>query len=280
MINLAANKKLLLLSYHLISAILIMALPLLWLIAPVMGAGESDIIPADVRNIYAGDIITLDILTQAYTTEELEKIFYDFEVVEIKEKPNGYTLSLRTFEPGEYKVMLADKEIVISVGSALGDIERDDIFEGDLRTGESGQTNRLSPWRILLYSAAGIFVLSGGFVLLRAILKRKQPALSPLQLFIRRCGALSIEDENYFVDLTFYFKEYIGSLYHCVIIGKTSTEIMGELGGIHALDADAILPDIEAWLTECDRMKFTGVDVSAEKKREHCVELLKLAEKI
>jgi hypothetical protein len=231
-----------------------------------------------VRNIYIGDIITLKITSRAFGAEEFERLFQGFEIVEIRDEPDGYLLSLRTFNVGERKILLGNKEIVINVRSTLNDIKRDSIFEGDVWVIRPGF---IFYWRILLYVSAGVFTLSGGLVMLRIITKRKAKALSPLGLFIKRCAALSADNDfndNYFVDLTFYFKEYIETRYQCRIIGKTSAEIISALREIQALDA--FLHEIQEWLIECDRMKFTGIEVSAEEKKGHYVKLNKLVERI
>ena len=228
------------------------------------------------RNIYIGDIISLRISTKMFSAEELKKKFQEFEIVEIVEDVDGYRLSLRTFETGEYTIILGDKRIVINVVSSMDDIDRTDIFEGD---GEIKKPGSTIPWQILFLISTSIFGLTGSYVLVRfIILKRNNKAIPPYQLFLKRAGVLSMEDDGYFVKLTLYLKEFLGSLYHCRIIGKTSTEIIGELKEIQPLSA--LLPYIGEWLTECDRLKFTGVDVTFEEKKAHCWKLLDLAERI
>lgn len=248
---------------------------LLLLTAPITVSAETADAPEDGRNIYAGDIITLEIAAGGISSEDLREKFSDFEIVELKETDELYLLSIRTFEPGEYSVLLGDKEIVITVASTLDDIDRDDIFEGGAQVMEPGFTFH---WRILFYIAAGVFGLSGGSVMLKIILKKRVKLFKPYQLFLQRSNSLATENDNYFVDLTRYFKEYIESLYQCRIIGKTSLEIINKLKKIQPLEI--MLSDIEEWLTECDSLKFTGVRVSNEKKREHYEKLLDLVKKI
>lgn len=255
-----------------IKRILCLLLALLWVGMPLRVYAEA---VGDVRNIYVGDIITLDIATKNYSAEQLSEKFHDFEIVEIKEKTDGYLLSLRTFKTGEQSVLIGDKEIVINVESTLNDIQREGIFEGDVSVIEPGFPFH---WRILFYIAAGIFALSGGFVLLKTILKRKTKTLSPHQIFLSRSGALSDADDNYLVDLTLCFKEYLESLYQCRIIGKTSAEIIFELKRLQILDT--MLPEVQEWLTECDRLKFTGIRVSRDEKQDHYGKLLNLVTKI
>jgi len=230
---------------------------------------------AETRNIYLGDIITLQISDLELSAEELRSKFQAFEVVEFKDQNGKYLISLRTFEVGEHKILLKDKEIVINIQSALDNIEREGIFEGDAGVMEQGF---LLHWGALFYMAAGFFVLSGGFVLTKALLKAKAKTTNPLEVFFRRSASLSAENDDYFVDLTYFFKEYLESLYQFRIIGKTSKEIVNELKETGLLGA--MLTGIHAWLTECDRLKFTGVTVSAGTKQGHYEELLKLAERI
>jgi len=196
-------------------------------------------------------------------------------VVKARNMPGGVSLSLRTFQPGEYKALLGGKEIVLEVRSTLDEIQREGIFEWDADAAEA----RLPfDGRVLFYIAAGIFLLPGAFILIKALQKRIRKTPGALQRFLRRSGALSMEDDHYFVNVTLCFKEYLETLYTCRIIGMTSAEIIAELKGKQAFDA--ALPETQAWLRECDRLKFTGVPVSKEDKQRLYGELLNLAAKI
>jgi len=233
-------------------------------------------VSAETRNIYVGDIIALQIETRDFSAEELTEKFNDFEIIEIKDYPGGYSVSMRTFITGEHKIILGGREIIINVSSTLDDIQREGLFEGDSRVAEPGF---IFHWRIIFYISAGIFILSGGFILLKIFMKRKIIPETPIKIFLRRSDSLSPDDDNYFVDLTFYFKEYIGSIYKCKIIGKTSVEIIKELKKIKALNND-MLREIYIWLIACDKLKFSGVKVSDDEKQEQCDKLIELAEKI
>jgi hypothetical protein len=230
---------------------------------------------ADARNIYIGDVVSLQISHGEHSDEGLREKFQAFEIVEIKEVNGEYLISLRTFEAGEHKILIGDKEIVINVQSVLDNIKREGIFEGDTGVVEPDFRFRFD---VLFYITTGFFVLSGGFVLIKATQKGVTKTLSPFQLFLRRAGSLSAENDDYFVDLTFYFKEYLECRYQFRIIGKTSSEIMNVLKEIKLLNT--MLPGIHEWLTECDRLKFTGVNVSVGAKQEHYEKLLKLVEKV
>lgn len=241
------------------------------------GAGSADD-DGTRRNVYVGDVISLRIASREFSAEELSATFQGFEIVGIEEDPDGLLLSMRTFAVGERKFLLGNKEIVINVSSTLDDIERDGVFQGDAWVIKPGF---LFYWRVLFYVAAGCFALAGGLVLAKAAIKRRAKQLSPLQMFMKRCAALCPDDDwgdEYFVDLTFYFKEYLEARLLCRIVGKTSIEIIAELKGIRALVA--FLPEIQQWLGECDRLKFSGVEVTAGEKKGHRAKLLNLVGKI
>ena len=91
-----------------------------------------------------------------------------------------------------------------------------------------------------------------------------------------RCSSLSDEDENYLVDLTRHFKEYIEALHKLRIIGKTSAEIAIELQKIDAID----MPPILEWLVDCDRLKFAGTRATSEEKKARHTKLLYLVKEI
>ncbi|MCL2151919.1 MAG: hypothetical protein FWH57_03000 [Oscillospiraceae bacterium] len=280
----------------LLPALLLLIATVAWVLAETVGEAKENRDDAqDARNIYIGDIVTLKITptSRPVSMEQIEEAFQDFEIVEIKDEPDGYSLSVRTFEVGERRIMLGNKEIVINVSSTLDDIERASLFEGDAWVIAPGIRFH---WRVLFYGTAVVFALSGAFVIVTIVRKRKVKTLSPLRLFMKRCAGLSVDDDlndSYFVDLTFYFKQYLAACHrHWVspgsdgntrltdaeYIGKTSAEIMNMLGDTRTLDD--FLVDIHDWLTECDKMKFTGMEVTAEAKETHCAKLKQLVERI
>jgi len=89
--------------------------------------------PEETRNIYVGDIITLNVTAKGISAEQLKEEFQNFEIVEFQNKSGEFLLSIRTFESGEHRIPLGDKEIEIIVGSTLNDIQREGIFEGEER---------------------------------------------------------------------------------------------------------------------------------------------------
>ena len=243
-----------------------------------MPAGSRAIVDSDGsvtdsdRSIYVGDIVALEIRAPGLSQEDLREAFSAFEILDLSAKNGIYHIFLRSFEPGEYRALFGDKELVITVRSTLEDIERDTVYEGAWRSGKPGFVFH---WRALFYLCAGMFALSAASVAMFAFLKKKVKPVSPYQLFLRQSAALRAQEENYLVDLTRLLKEYLGSLYQRRIIGKTTFEIVSELKETPMPD-DA-LSDIGSWLSECDRMKFSGAIVSASRKEAHYAKLLELA---
>ena len=249
------------------------------------------------RNIYIGDIVALEIPDSAVSAGELEEQFKDFEILEIRElsgwphgfgwlpgrspgfewlpERRGYRITLRAIAPGEYAARPGGGNVVISVASVLGDIDRDDVFEGgpdDLPAGAA------VPWHILCIASAVVFAGSGGTLLYRLIQKRLAKPPVPLRVFLARTGALAVGGENYLVDLTRCFKDYLEAVFRCRFIGKTTSEIIMELK--ETFVPEAMLADIRKWLAECDMFKFSGVSVHTADKTAHYEKLLNLTGRI
>ena len=247
--------------------------------APSVRAEEQEA-PGNGRNIYAGDIITLDISAEGVAAEEIREAFgAEFEIVELRSAPGGeagsFRISLRTFEPGEHSVRLGNKEIVVAVASTLDDFHRDDVFDGG---GEVLEPGAAFPWRVLSYAAASVFVLSGGAMLFGWIRRRKPKTQTPYHMFLQRAEALAAEDGGDMAEWTLLLKTYIENAYPCRIIGKTSAELIRELRRLGALDP--FLPELERWLAECDRFNYSGVIAAGGRKKELCETLLDLVGRI
>lgn len=249
-------------------ALLVCLLSLLFILIPEQ-------VQAEARSIYVGDIIELRISTQEFGKDELTAKFKDFEIVRLAEERGGYLLTLRSFEPGEKKVRLGNKEIVITVRSTLDEIERDGLFEGDLTPVKTGF--RLNG-QYAIYALLLIFLLSGGAYYYRRYFRKKTAALSPHEHFTRQMQGISADDSRFFVKLTFCFKLYLESACSCRIRGKTTAEIEAEIGQMPVLQET--LPEIIAWLEESDRLKFSGVVVFRETRQELQERLVHLVGKI
>jgi hypothetical protein len=230
---------------------------------------------AEERKLFVGDLIELNITTQAFSEEEIREKFHDFEIVALEKKPDGYHLTLRTFETGEKVIQLGDKEIIIDVRSALEEYDRTDVFEGSPDVLSPGF---LPDWRIVAGFAALLFLASGGVLLAKVFQKRKLSRLTPLQKFLKAVSQVSLEHKDAFVQLTFCLKEYLESSFSIRIRGKTSREIIRELAPVEELRER--MPEIRSWLEECDYLKFSGNEGSMEKRQELFLGLKALAEAI
>ena len=217
---------------------------------------------AESRNIYIGDLIEIKVITKEFSRSELEEKFKDFEIVSINEDREGFLITLRTFETGEKKIQLGDKEIIIDVKSTLDEIQRDDVFEGSLDPEEAGFCVE---WRYVFYLLLAIMMVSGYINFRKYLSKRKILTMTPFERFILQIDSTSLDDDEFFVKLTAVFKEYIESTYSCHIRGKTSSELVNAISGLPGLCED--LSAIRSWLTESDRLKFTGIKVSKRKGR-------------
>ena len=220
-------------------------------------------IRAEERNIYVGDLIELKIQAQDLTLDELKDKFKDFEIVNITDIPEGYVITLRSFEIGEKTINIGDKEVKIVVKSTLDEIERDNIFDGDLNPVEAGFYVK---GKYVFIPLVVVFLLTL-FVNIRTLLKkRKTPLLTPFERFNKAISDLSVDQKDYLVRLTLIFKEYLESTYSFSIRGKTSTEILYEISRRPQLSEN--LPAIRSWLMENDYFKFSGVPVPMAKKLE------------
>ncbi|WP_010246550.1 hypothetical protein [Acetivibrio cellulolyticus] len=236
---------------------------LLLLILSLFFVFSSVCISAEERSIYVGDLIQLKIESQNLTLDEITDKFKDFEIVNVSDITNGYLLTLRSFETGEKTVQIGDKEIKIVIKSTLSEIERKEVYEGNLNPQGTGFYLQ---WKYILFALIGIFLLTGGLNIWLFLKKRKDSSLKPHQRFINSISDLSIDQDDYLVKLTVCFKEYIEATYSFHIKGKTSTEIINEISRMPGLNEK--IPEIKSWLQESDYYKFSGTAVPMAKKLE------------
>lgn len=230
---------------------------------------------AEERNIYVGDLIELRISSENITADELRDKFREFEIVDMQENGTGFIIRLRSFETGERKVRLGDKEIIIVIKSTLEDIKRNGVFEGGSHIESAGFSVR-GQYALLILPLTALG--TGGILLWRYLKTRRSTSLSPYQCFMRQTDEIAWGSRDFFVKLTYYFKVYVEAKFSCRIRGKTSTEIMREISGLPELEES--LTEIRSWLNESDRIKFSGSLVSMEKKQKLHEALVELVRKI
>ncbi|MFW5982190.1 MAG: hypothetical protein ACOCQO_03170 [Halanaerobiaceae bacterium] len=223
---------------------------------------------AESRDIYPGDLITINISSSSYSLEELEESFDDFEIIESIEKEQGYQLTLRTFEPGEYKVILADKEIELVVKSTLEEIDRDGIFQTNL---EPIHSNYSPIWNYFFYLIIGLIVILS-FLLIKNLIKNlKKKNESPYQRAIRKLTEININEDSFFVKLSLVLKEYLENTFLIQVRGKSTVEIMTKLSEISVIGVKNT--EIREWLNQADYYKFTSNSASDEIKKRQQQEL-------
>jgi hypothetical protein len=227
------------------------------------------------RAIYIGDLIKLEIANTNLSKEDIRDSFKDFEIESLEKLNSGYQVGIRSFKAGEKVVNLGDKELKIQVASTLDEVNRKDIFEGDL---EPKEAEKMLPlYKLLVVMVAIIALLS--FLRLRKIFgKRNRKELSIYSQFRTKVEELSLKDENYFVFLTLAFKDYLEQTFNRKIVGKTSSEIIAEINYIPQLDD--YLNQIKEWLNFADICKYRGKEVSLEEKKKKRDELVRIVDLI
>jgi hypothetical protein len=237
--------------------------------------GLSGVAMAEKRNIFIGDVIELKVTSQNITIDELKNKFKEFEIIDIKEDKDSFVLTLRSFDPGEKTVQIGNKEIKINVKSALKEMKRDGIYEGETMPLEA---EKPIEWKYVFFVLLGIFLVTGGVNLWWFISRRKKSPKGHYEQFVNKAKGLSPDDGEFLVKLTQSFKEYLESTYSCTIRGKTSSELIEKIRSIP--DLLPVLPAVQNWLIESDRFKYMGITASAEKKQELSDLLLDLVGKI
>jgi hypothetical protein len=216
---------------------------------------------AKERNIYIGDLINLKISTQDITEKDIRDKFSDFEIVDLKEEADGYLLTVRSFQPGTTTIQLGNDELKITVKSTLEEIDRKDVFEGAKNSQKAGFSIN---WQYLLYLAIVIFLVTGGITLFR-LRRKKRIVLTPYQQFLKQADLLLLKEDGCLVQMNSCLKEYMESSYSCKIKGKTSDEIIMELGTMPKLQTNR--QALHTWFEKCDYYKFTNAVASMELKQ-------------
>ncbi|MCT4597751.1 MAG: hypothetical protein N4A50_07765 [Vallitalea sp.] len=226
---------------------------------------------AEERNIYIGDMVTIEINSAIINEEEVVIALEEFEIVELEETNKGYLVTIRSFDIGEKKVIIGNQEINITISSTLEDINRDDIYEGDLNVKSYGSN---IPWLYIYIFVLVICIVSGVILLIRKIRTPKHKQPTAYESFISSLELISNEADTYLVDSTILLKKYIEEVFNCIIKGKTSSEIMTELQSID--ETSQYRTDIYNWLIECDTYKFSKDKISNEEKVQLRLSLIKI----
>ena len=213
---------------------------------------------ADERDIFIGDVIELRISTSDLTQEQIVEAFKAFEIIDLRQQQDDYLISFRSFKPVDTTIILGNQEIAVTVKSTLDVIEREDIFEGDMKT---RLEESVIPWGIVLIISISIMIFSGALIIWSKR-RNKNDAKDVYQIFMESVQPLDTSDDHALEHMTAKLKIYIQDKFHMTIIGKTSTELIPEIENLR-IDKHILL-ELEKWLTSCDQMKFSGCYVESE----------------
>lgn len=245
---------------------------------------------SEQRSIYAGDIIELSFsASDEITIQNIQESFSEFEILSLKLNEKTYILNIRTFDIGEKKVTIGNKNITFNINSVLDEKEynnKKDIIKVDELKMDVGNISSPFPLTEIIY----IFILVVlsivlGFIiyLTKKIKFNKFVKKVPIDIFINNFEKINTDDKDFFVKLTFLFKDYIYNTYGKLIIGKTSKEIIKELKEINIKTDENFLENLEKWFSFSDMCKFTNYEPSLndkESKKLEIKEIVFLIEKI
>ncbi len=232
------------------------------------------VVSAEERPIYVGDIIELSIDSQVYSLTEIELAFEDFEIIDISIHEDVYLVKIRSFDVGEHRVNLGSSEIVIHIASLLVD-DKTELLPADL---EIDKPWPIVPWTVIKYMAM-IIILSCVVVLI--ILKFKNRTKKPLtnyQRFKVDIDSLKTTNDDYANGLTHLFKDYTAKQLNKNLQGLTTQECLSVLKGLSEVEESYDF--LRGWLNKCDVFKYSKDKANEEAKLTLKKELLAIVESI
>ena len=248
-------------------AIIIMAVITLCII-------NLQVVSAEERPIYVGDIIELSIDSQVYSLPEIELAFEDFEIIDISQQEDVYLIKIRSFDIGEHQVNLGNSEIMIHIASLLLD-DKTELLPADL---EIDKPWPIVPWTVIKYIAM-IIILS--CVVLLIILKFKNRTKKPLsnyQRFKIDIEALKTTNDDYANGLTHIFMDYTAKQLDKNLQGLTSQECLSVVKDLSQVEESYDF--LCLWLNKCDVFKYSKDKANEEAKLKLKKELLAIVESI
>lgn len=220
------------------------------------------------RSIYIGDVITIRISKNEVTENDIREAFSEFDIVDVKDQKGVYNLKIRSFDVGEKTVVLKGQEINIVVSSILESDSRGEIYDGDYRLIEPGMNIY---WVYILYVSIALCIISVAYTLLKMYKKVENRELSSYEQVTQWIFSLSVNEDDYFVKLSYYLKWYIEKTLEIKAVGKTSRELITDLIRNKNFTLDYHL--MTEWLNKCDYIKFSGKEF-LENEREEMKALL------
>ncbi len=237
---------------------------LLVLIILIIGIINSDYQQPNIaRDIYIGDIISLEIEKNKITTEIIKEAFTDFEVIHVKETDAYYQVDVRTFETGKYVIWLNNTQITITVESLLNETTQNAIYDGQTIVIEPNVT---IPWGIILVVLIVCWILLFAYIIYTIDQPKPKEKIDAFDQAKRWIEDLDLNEQDYFVKLSHILKGYLRQKFHLKIHGYTTKEIEKYMSSKLENDIDISL--VINWLNQCDYYKFSNQKVDWQSKQD------------
>ncbi|NLK62334.1 MAG: hypothetical protein GX287_02690 [Fusobacteria bacterium] len=236
------------------------------------------------KNIYVGDILSLEIISNGdYTIEEIKSKFKDFEIVKMDKGNGKINLDIRTFETGTKEIRIGNSIITIEVKSILEDEKynsRDDIYnisEQDITVYNITTPFPLSKFIYIFIIFIILILIYLIYFLYKKITRKTINKDNSLSIFIKDIDKIDINCLDFYVQLTFLFKNYIYNEFNVLIIGNTSKEIIYKLLTIELINKNKIiLEELTKWFEYVDLCKYSNYSSKNIEKIEKKDELKKI----
>jgi len=216
---------------------------------------QASVHAEDLRPIYIGDRIEMDI--DAANTSELmiKEAFSDFEIISLDKMDDHYHLIFTAFEPGEYEVNLNGNPITVNIGSTLETIQRDSIYDRELTFG-SGKGKQVV---LILLIGSTILLLILYLPLLLKKFKRKEKTKKPLEAFNEAMDGIDYNAKESLGQMTLLLKTYLQSAMGENFVGMTTGQLSVFFKGKSDQDDRTQWPQADElvdWLQRCDALKY------------------------
>ncbi len=225
---------------------------------------------AFASSYYIGDLIKLNITHSNLSKEEVKELFNDFEIVGIDKIKNGYQIAFRSFTPIKKEIKIGNKVIEINISTTLKLYENKDII--DIQQNKKNITIKsdVSAYKVFLHYYFHIIVLLfivvliiiSIFIFLKIKKSRKNNSEAQKTAYEYFQEILpSVQDDQFFYSITKAFKIYLEKKFQVSILGKTSHELIPEIGKISKSNVE-----LNDWLSYVDQFKYMNNKSSVEEK--------------
>ncbi len=253
-------------SFFQMTRAIVFALALITIVS-ISGGILHGMVLAESRSIYVGDQIVLDVMKNQVSRDEIVEIFEAFEMVEFVELDKVYRLTLRTMTPGSYEVTVGNQKVLIEVKSLLEEIDRDDIFEGDMTP-----PKRLPIWpaRLVMFASGLVFLIAAILWIIKVAFKKKRKEVKAIDLFYQSLESMSLGDALALGGMSIAYKTYLSKELKLNLVGATSSELVAHMSQIFS---EELTGQMEEWFHQCDVMNYKGHFQEGNKNNQDVVEI-------